>query len=166
MQAEELAEMKTDIALIKADIKQINKFFEKVEGAVDMMSELSTNVAVQHTIIQNTVDKLEDVDRMVQEHRKEDYERTKAMHKRLEDYRKSSYDDHQRLASDNQKARDNKHAEIMKEIKASNSAMMGKLNEQAVRINSLENWKYYMLGMGAVIMFLLVKVIDVSALFG
>ena len=68
---DELQEMKTDIALIKSDIKQINKFFSKVENSIDMMADLSTQVAVQQEIIKNTVDKLEDLDNIVEEHRKE-----------------------------------------------------------------------------------------------
>ena len=106
---EELVEMKTDIALIKSDIKNIQKFFSKVESSIDMMSELSKSVAVQHEVIKNTVDKLEDLDNIVQEHRKEEAARTKAMHQRLEEYRKSAYDDHQRLSSDNKANRDKRH---------------------------------------------------------
>lgn len=162
---EELAEMKTDIALIKSDIKNIQKFFSKVESSIDMMSELSKSVAVQHEVIKNTVDKLEDLDNIVQEHRKEEAARTKAMHQRLEEYRKSAYDDHQKLSSDNKVARDKRHEEMMAEIRDVNSAMMGRMDEQSKRIRSLENWKWYMAGMGAVIMFLLVKIVNLGAFF-
>lgn len=162
---EELVEMKTDIALIKSDIKNIQKFFSKVESSIDMMSELSKSVAVQHEVIKNTVDKLEDLDNIVQEHRKEEAARTKAMHQRLEEYRKSAYDDHQRLSSDNKVARDKRHEEMMAEIRDVNSTMMGRMDEQSKRIRSLENWKWYMAGMGAVIMFLLVKIVNLGAFF-
>lgn len=163
---EELAEMKTDIALIKSDIKNIQKFFSKVESSIDMMSELSKSVAVQHEVIKNTVDKQEDLDNIIQEHRKEEAARTKAMHQRLEEYRKSAYDDHERLSSDNKANRDKRHEEMMAEIRDVNSAMMGRMDEQSKRIRSLENWKWYMAGMGAVIMFLLVKIVNLGALFG
>ena len=163
---EELAEMKTDIALIKSDIKNIQKFFSKVESSIDMMSELSKSVAVQHEVIKNTVDKQEDLDNIIQEHRKEEAARTKAMHQRLEEYRKSAYDDHQRLSSENKTARDKRHEEMMAEIRDVNSAMMGRMDEQSKRIRSLENWKWYMAGMGAVIMFLLVKIVNIGAFFG
>ena len=163
---EELVEMKTDIALIKSDIKNIQKFFSKVESSIDMMSELSKSVAVQHEVIKNTVDKLEDLDNIVQEHRKEEAARTKAMHQRLEEYRKSAYDDHQRLSSENNTARDKRHEEMMAEIRDVNSTMMGRMDEQSKRIRSLENWKWYMAGMGAVIMFLLVKIVNIGAFFG
>lgn len=162
---DELQEMKTDIALIKADIKQINKFFSKVESSIDMMSDLSTQVAVQQEIIKNTVDKLEDLDNIVEEHRKEETARTKAIHQRLEDYRKSAYDDHLRLSEENKKSRDVRHAEMMAEIRSNNEVIMRKMDEQNKRIRSLENWKYYLAGMGAVVMFLLAKVVNLGGFF-
>lgn len=158
--------MKTDIALIKKDVANIQKFFVKVDASIDMMSELTTQVAVQQEIIKNTVDKLEDLDNMVQENRKADDARTKAMHQRLEEYRKSAYDDHLRLSQENKKSRDDRHNEILNEIRANNDAMMKKMNMQEQRIRSLENWKYYLAGMGAVVMFLLAKVVNLGGFFG
>jgi hypothetical protein len=163
---EELSEMKTDIALIKADIKQLNKFFTKVESSIDMMAELSKNVAVQQEILKNTIDKVDDLDIMITEHRKEEAARTKAMHQRLEDYRKSSFNDHDRLAKNNQASRDQRHAEIMEEIKELNTQMLAKLSAQEKRIQGLENWKYYMMGMGAVVAFVLAKIVNFGGFFG
>lgn len=162
---EELQEMKTDIALIKADIKQLNRFFTKVESSIDMMSELSKITAVQQEALKNTVDKVEDLDVMLAEHRKEESARTKAIHQRLEEYRKSSYNDHDRLAKENQVSREKRHAEIMEEIKDINTKMLKKLESQDKRIQGLENWRYYMMGMGAVLLFLLAKVADLGGFF-
>lgn len=163
---DELQEMKTDIALIKADIKQINKFFAKVEGSIDMMSEISTQVAVQQEIIKNTVDKLEDLDNIVEEHRKEESARTKVIYERLEEYRKSAFDDHLRLSEENKRSREERHKEMMVEIKSNNQVMMKRMDDQNRRIRSLENWKYYLAGMGAVVMFLLAKVVNLGGFFG
>lgn len=162
---EELQEMKTDIALIKADIKQLNRFFTKVESSIDMMSELSKITAVQQEALKNTVDKVEDLDVMLAEHRKEESARTKAIHQRLEEYRKSSYNDHDRLAKENQVSREKRHAEIMEEIKDINTKMLKRLESQDKRIQGLENWRYYMMGMGAVLLFLLAKVADLGGFF-
>jgi len=163
---DELQEMKTDIALIKADIKQINKFFAKVEGSIDMMSDISTQVAVQQEIIKNTVDKLEDLDNIVEEHRKEESARTKVIYERLEEYRKSAFDDHLRLSEENKRSREERHKEMMVEIKSNNQVMMKRMDDQNRRIRSLENWKYYLAGMGAVVMFLLAKVVNLGGFFG
>lgn len=158
---EELTDMKTDIALIKSDIKQINKFFTKVESTIDMMTELSTQVAVQQEVIKNTVDKLEDLDKMVQDHREEDIARAEKMMARLEEYRSSAYNDHLRLSQENKSNRDQRHKEMMEEIRS----VTRKIDEQNKRIRSLENWKYYMMGLGAAVVFIIVKVINVGAFF-
>lgn len=163
---DELQEMKTDIALIKKDVQNIQKFFTKVDASIDLMASMSTQVAVQQEVIKNTVDKLEDLDNIVEEHRKEEAARTKAIHQRLEEYRKSAYEDHLRLSEENKANREKRHQEIMSEIKRSNEAMLKQLNNQDQRIRSLENWRYYLAGMGAVVLFILAKVMDLGGFFG
>ena len=156
--SEDLVEMKTDIALIKADIKQINKFFNKVEASIDMMAELSKNVAVQDEILKNMNAWVNDIEERVETHRKEDAERQKIIGERLEEYRKSSKEDHQRLADHNAEKRKETNDQILREIREMNAEMLKKINEQNRRINALENWKYYMMGVGAVLIFILAKV--------
>lgn len=164
--SEELIEMKTDIALIKADIKKIEGFFAKVEDSIGMMQDLATTQAVQAEIIKNAVDKLEDLDTIVEEHRKDENARTKAVHQRLEEYRRSAREDHQRLSDENAKNRIERHNEILSEVRKMNESLNKKLTKQDERIQSLEKWKYYMMGMGAVVVFLLAKVADFSNFFG
>ena len=56
---DELNVVKTDVALIKKDIKQIGRFFDRVDNAVDAMAGIQKSLAVQHQIITNFNDKLE-----------------------------------------------------------------------------------------------------------
>lgn len=164
--SEELAEMKTDIALIKADVKNIQRFFGKVETSIDMMSEISKNVAVQDEITKNAIDRLEDLEAYVKEHRTEDLERSRAMMERLESYRKMAHDDHQRLADHTASKRVEHNKQIIDELRSMKELMEKKLDAQDDKIQKLENWKYYLAGMGAVIIFLLAKAVDLPALFG
>lgn len=163
---EEEQKMQTDIALIKADIKQINKFFTKVESSLEMMSDLSTTVAVQHEVVKNTVDKLEDLDNMVTEHRIEDQLRAERIMAQLEEYRKSARNDHQRLADHSAEKRIERHKEIMDEIRVMNDKMMVRIVKQDEKIQTLVNWRYYMMGIGAVLLFLLAKAVDITSFFG
>jgi len=160
-----LDDVKTDIALIKSDIKQIQKFFTKVENSLDMMGELSKNVAVQQEIIKNTVDKLEDLDTMIQQHRVEDLERAAVMSDRLEQYRVSSKEDHQRLSDQNALNRKERNQEIMDALSKLNGSLDKRIAEQEKRLTSLENWKYYMMGIGAVVLFIAMR-IQWPTLFG
>lgn len=158
-------DVKTDIALIKSDIKQINKFFTKVENSLDMMGELSKNVAVQQEIIKNTVDKLEDLDNMIQQHRVEDLERAAVMSDRLEQYRVSSKEDHQRLSDANALNRKERNQEIMDALSKLNGALDKRIADQEERLKTLEMWKYYMMGIGAVVLFIATR-IQWPTLFG
>jgi hypothetical protein len=45
--------LKTDVALIKKDIKQIERVFNKVDHAVGDMAELHKIAAVQEKILEN-----------------------------------------------------------------------------------------------------------------
>lgn len=163
--AEELSELKTDVALIKKDVKQIERFFGKFESALDTMAEMSKQVAVQGEVLKNTSDKLHDLEERMSEHRNEDKQRTEILTNRLEAYRKSSYDDHQRLANESRENRKERNEEIMSELHKMNGALDKRLTKLDERINILENWKWYMMGISAILVFIAANM-QWSALFG
>ena len=154
---EEITEMKTDIALIKKDVQNIQKFFTKVETSLDMMADLSKKVAVQDEVLKNTIDKLEDLDTMVQDHRIEDQERSQRMMDRLEEYRAAAYSDHQRLADHTATKREKHNEMIIEEIRAMREAMEEKFEEQDSKIEDLTRWKYYAMGALGLAMFVMVE---------
>ena len=147
----------TDIALIKSDIKQIQKFFGRVEDSMDVMVELSKNVAVQSEVIENTNKKLEDVEQLCEETRRTDELRLTVLSDRLEEYRRSSRDDHQRLADHNASKRNDSVKEILDRIDIMEKSIHQRINDQQKKINHLENWRYYMMGVGAVVIILLAR---------
>ena len=147
----------TDIALIKSDIKQIQKFFGRVEDSMDVMVELSKNVAVQSEIIENTKKKLEDVEQLCEETRRTDELRLTVLSDRLEEYRRSARDDHQRLADHNAIKRNDSVKEILDRIDIMEKSIHQRINDQQKKINHLENWRYYMMGVGAVVVILLAR---------
>lgn len=154
---EEITEMKTDIALIKKDVQNIQRFFAKVETSLDMMTDLSKKVAVQDEILKNTIDKLEDLDKMVQDHRVEDQERSQRMMDRLEEYRSAAYNDHQRLADHTATKREKHNQLLIDEIRAMREMMEDKLEEQDEKIEDLNRWKYYAMGAIGLAMFVMVE---------
>lgn len=163
--AEKEQNWETDIALIKSDIKQINRFFGKVEASIDMMSELSKNVAVQQEILKNTAEKLEDLEIRMDEHRKEDIARSAVISDRLEQYRISSREDHQRLSDISAANRAERNKEIMDALAKLNGSLDKRIADQEKRLGRLENWRYYMMGIGAAVLFVLAR-IQWPSLFG
>lgn len=148
----------TDIALIKSDIKQIQKFFNRVEDSMDMMAELSKNVAVQNEVLDNTKDKLDDVEKLCEETKRTDELRMNVLSDRLEEYRRSSREDHQRLADHNADKRNNHVKEILDKIDNMEKSVHQRINDQQKKINHLENWRYYMMGIGAVVLIFIARV--------
>ena len=103
----------TDIRLIQSDIKQIQKFFNKVETSMDVMVDLSKNVAVQSEVIAFTKEKLEEIERTVDETRRNEDLRLQVLSDRLEEYRRSSRGDHEKLAQHNAEKRAMSNKEIL-----------------------------------------------------
>ncbi|MBT4995903.1 MAG: hypothetical protein HOM88_05465 [Hellea sp.] len=148
----------TDIALIKSDIRQIQKFFTRVEDSMDMMVDLSKNVAVQSEVLEYTKEKLTEVEKLCEDTRRTDELRLTVLSDRLEEYRRSSKEDHQKLADHNANKRHNANKEILDRLDSMERSIHQRINEQQKKINNLENWRYYMMGVGAVVVVLLARV--------
>jgi len=148
----------TDIALIKADLKSMNKFFGRVENSLDMMAELSKNVAVQNEVLDNTKAKLEDVEKLCEETRRTEELRMTVLSDRLEEYRRSSRADHEKLAVHNAEKRATSNKEVLEKLEQMEIQLHNRINDQTKRVNVLENWRYYMMGMGLVIALLVARV--------
>lgn len=155
-------DIKTDVALIKKDIKQIERFFEKIETVAETMSELSKVSAVQEEVLKNTAEKLNDLEERIEQHRYEDERRSEILEQKLEVYRVSSRKDHEKLSKESAENRILRNKEIMDALSDMDRKLEKKLEAQEKRIQSLENWKWYMMGMGAVVLFLATKVITPS----
>lgn len=147
----------TDIALIKADLKTINKFFGKVENSIEMMGDLSKNVAVQNEVLKNTSVKLASVEKVLEDTKRTDDLRLTVLNDRLEEYRRSARDDHQKLADHNAAKRLNSTKEILDKIESMERGLHTRISEQGKKISVLENWKYYMMGISVVVTLLLAR---------
>lgn len=163
--SEELAQMKTDIALIKSDVKNIQKFFNKVETSLDMMTELSQKVAVQDEVLKNQIERLEDLETSMKDHRNEDLERSRIMMERLESYRSGAYEDHQRLADHTASKREAHNKMIIDELRQMREMMEQKFDEQDEKIEELQRWKYYAMGALGIAMFVLAEM-NFNIVFG
>lgn len=146
--------LQTDVALIKKDLKQIERFFGKFDVALNSMSELSKAVAVQGEILKNTTEKMNNIEEKISEIKVEDLERSRLLSERLEQHRKSAYDDHQRLAAATTQNRKERNEEIMAQLAKMNGALEARLVSLDNRIKLLEQWKWYIMGLGGVLIFI------------
>jgi len=157
--------LETDIALIKSDIKVINKYFAKVDNSLDMMSELQKTVAAQSVTLKFQGEKLEDVEQVCSSYKKEEQVRLNVLSDRLEEYRRMAREDHQRLSEASNEKRNSSNKEILDRLDQMERTLHERITQQTKRINALENWRYYMMGVGAVLIFLVAK-LNWPQLFG
>ena len=162
---EDLNAMKTDVALIKKDIKQIGRFFDRVDSAVDAMAGIEQALAVQHQIITNFNDKLDTVESRVEENKRLDEQRSAVLGDRMEVYRQSSKEDHQRIHDQNQAHRKERNEEIIKELKHIDGKVDKRLTVIETKLAVVERWKYYMMGISAAIIFIISE-LDLKSLIG
>ena len=161
---DELNAVKTDVALIKKDIQQIGRFFDKVDNAVDAMAGIQKALAVQNQIIMNFNDKLEQQAEAIEENKRLDKERSAVLGDRMEVYRKSSKEDHQRIHDQNQAHRKERNEEIIKELRHIDSKVDKRLTVIETKLEAVERWKYYMMGISAVVIFIISN-LDIVSFF-
>lgn len=155
----------TDIRLIQSDIKQINKFFGKVENSIEMMGDLSKNVAVQNEVLEFTKEKLSEVEKLCEETKRTDEMRMNVLSDRLEEYRRSSRTDHEKLAQHNAEKRAMSNKEILDKLEVMERQLHVRINEITKKVNLLENWRWYFMGM-ALVLAIVIAEVNWPTLFG
>lgn len=149
----EINSLKTDVALIQKDVKQIERVFKKVDDAVGQMSEILKTMAVQDMVLENTERRVFSIEESFKKNTVEEEAFRKELSLKLEDMKETANRD-----------RDRRHRELLDSIENLNRNMGEKLDKQDKRIQTLENWRWYVLGIGLVIIFILNK-IPVTTLF-
>lgn len=153
--SDELNQFKTDIALIKQDIKQIERFFNKVDEAVATMNDISKNLAVQESVLRSTEHKVELLEQKLQDHQKLDIETRMLLKEEIEQNR-----------DEWREWNEKKNKEIIDRMEFILESMNNRFNEQEKRIESLENWKWYVVGIAGTISTIIISFFtDISKLF-
>jgi DNA repair ATPase RecN len=138
--------VETDIALIKHDIRQIERVFKKVDDAISQMSEILKTIAVQETILENQEKRLSIVEQKMILHITEETKARDEFKKELQDIKESNRDD-----------REKNHKELMSVLTNMHADINTKLEKQDKRIRDLENWRWYMIGIGAILLLIITK---------
>ena len=149
----EINSLKTDVALIQKDVKQIERVFKKVDDAVEQMSEILKTMAVQDMVLANAERRVFSIEEGFKKNTVEEETFRKELNLKIEDMKETANRD-----------RDRRHRELLDSIENLNRNMGEKLDKQDKRIQTLENWRWYVLGIGLVIIFILNK-IPVTTLF-
>jgi hypothetical protein len=151
LEQQEINDLKVDLAMIQKDIKQIEKFFDKVDAVVDEMSDIAKAIAVQQQLLANFEQKIEYNERINLEGRL-------ALNEKLEDFRQDFVDDmsnrmvnavkeHENLANQVKLWNEKRHTQIIAEITRVS-------DEIEQRVRKLEQSKWYAMGVIGVAAFI------------
>lgn len=145
--------VKTNIALIQKDIKQIENIFGRVETAITQMSKIQQTIAVQENILVNNEKRISSLEEKVVNHHAEELVFRKDLSTKLEDMRKVSHDERAAANREILESINKISASIDKKF----SEQDKKITDQDKKIESLEKWRWYLLGAGAVILLVINK---------
>lgn len=159
--SDELNPIKTDIALIKNDLKNIERFFDKVDEAMDQMVAISQDIAVQQQVLETFESKLNKVESKIDNSARVAIESRFAFKEELDDHKyrfnlamtKGMADAQAAHQEHNEKLRtwmEGSRERTLVAITTLTKEFDIKIDEQEKRLRGLENLKYYMLGAVAI----------------
>lgn len=142
------SELRTDIALIMRDITQIEKTLAKLDSTLDKISGISKTLAIQERIVESHEKRLDDTDDKILRHHKEEEEFRKQLQKQIQELSDANRTYIEELKSANTAERETRHKEVMGSIDTLRKELKDKNKEQDTKIAALENWKWWVMGVG------------------
>jgi DNA repair exonuclease SbcCD ATPase subunit len=160
--SDELNSVKTDIALIKNDVKQIERFFDKVDEAMEQMVSLAQDIAVQQKVLETFETKLDTVEGKLDTQSRMHLEARFAFKEELDEHKyrfkeamttgmKDAQDAHQDYNQKQREWMEERSERTLTAINTLTKELNMKLDDQDRRIRSLENLKWWLLGAVAVV---------------
>jgi len=146
--ADQQLDLRTDIALIKKDISQIEKTLGKLDSTLDRIAGISKTLAIQERIVENHEKRLDDIDDKLSRHHKEEEDFRKQLQKQLHDLGETNRDYIKELKITNNADREARHKEVMESIDVLRRELREKNKEQDLKISTLENWRWWVMGVG------------------
>jgi ABC-type phosphate transport system auxiliary subunit len=142
--------LETEVAVLKRDVASVTNLFTKLDSAIEKIGDLSFNItkmlAVHEERLQTQTGVNSDIYHTIELRRVELQTDIKELHSRITTV-------HRELSSDMKITED----KIMKAIGELNSAVNNQHSGQNKKIETLEKWRYTLVGAGLVVGFLLTK---------
>jgi chromosome segregation ATPase len=160
--SDELNHVKTDIALIKNDIKQIERFFDKVDEAMEQMVSISQDIAVQQNVLETFESKLNTLENKIDTQARINVEARFAFKEELDEHKyrfkeamttgmKEAQEAHQDYNLKQREWMEERSDRTLTAINTLTKELNMKLDDQDKRIRNLENLKWWLLGAVAVV---------------
>lgn len=144
----------TDLAIIRKDVEQISQVFNKVDHVFEKMTEIHKTVAVLETMFVSIEKRIV----LLEQKSIKDAEAFQL-------FKREVTQELEVRKKEDKEEREKRHQELLASIEKFNRPVATQMSDQEKRIQSLENWRWYLIGMGVIILMVLDKVPFVN-LFG
>jgi len=141
-------DLKTDIALIKRDISQIEKMMGKLDSSIDKITSLSKTIAIQERIVEHHEKRLDDMNEKITRHNKDEEEFRTKLQQQLSDIGAANRSYIQEMKTTNSLEREKRHREVLDSLEAVREELKEKNKEHDDRLSKLENWRWWIMGIG------------------
>lgn len=148
--------LKTDVQLLKKDVEQISEFLKRLDVAIEKLSEVSTGISKIIAVHDKRMEVNERTDQQIfdiLEDRKNEHEDDKSkLYSRINSVEKHVND----RVTDNH----NRVLERIGELESHNQTQFQRLEQ---RLQSLDRWRWLMIGGGAVAGFLANYIMQIAS---
>lgn len=153
--------IKTDVELLKKDVSQIYFLLPKLDTAIDKITEMSSGIskmlAVHEEKIANQEQRITDLAEYNKRKKYEEKDVQESFNKKLEQITLENKNDRRENHKEVMKAISDLREDIHKRIEEVKNDTKEDISQLKNRVSSLEKWKWYMMGVAAVIGFILSK---------
>lgn len=150
---DELLSTKTDLALIKRDIQQIQDVLKRMDTVIAQLADVITTIAVQEKMFETSDKRFQLLEEDLDKQSDAVINLEKDLKKQLKEMEAKSEQD-----------REARHKEVLALLQAIEEKVQSRNEAHDKRLSSLEQWRYYILGAIAAGMFF-VSQIDWPKLF-
>jgi DNA repair exonuclease SbcCD ATPase subunit len=149
--------LETEVALLKKETIQMNQIFNKLDTAIDKLSTAASDISRILAVHEEKINSHDKIDTelfdLIEIRRKEMSEDIKELNTRINTIQKELAND---ISSTEQKIM-TALVELKKDISANKNSIESDNSELEDRIDSLEKWRWFIMGGGAVVGFIASK---------
>lgn len=134
-ESEERHELKTDVEVLKNDVSNIQGLLSRLDTAIDKIADVSTGINQILAVHERSIGQLESE---VRERKRLAEKETELLHARISDMKEESTKHHKE-----------NHAQVMQKLEKLDKEVSSELKYVSSRITTLEKWRWYLVGAGA-----------------
>jgi chromosome segregation ATPase len=140
----EMYEMKTSIALIQKDIKNIEKYFSEIEKSMSKINDVDKSMIIHKSILEGYEKRLNVIEMSILTYSKSEQELRQDFAEKITQFKE-----------DNFKSRSENYRELSSNMENLVNKLTIKIEALEEKIAKMENFRWYAMGIVAVIVFIL-----------